>query len=398
MEKFNELYYQKPYVREFSASVISCEKEADKYLVELSSTAFYPEGGGQPGDRGILKTDDGREIAVSDTRKQGERVVHIVSEPLKLGGNIRGIIDWERRMYYTRNHTGEHIVSGILKEWYGYENVGFHMNDTCVTFDCSGPLDEDQLREVESYANEIIRRDIEVLEIFPNEEERAGMDYRSKLDLEGIVRIVNIPGADTCACCGTHVARTGEIGLIKFLTASNRKKGCRIELVCGRRAYEVFQEQMDQVKGISRILSVKVNEAESGVEKLNADFQALKYDIHLANIKYLDCLIAGIKDEHDLLIHFEDKLDIDDMRYFGNKIVDGEKANVCAILSKDGSKYNYVIRSNKEDLRTFAKDLNTGLNGRGGGNATMIQGSFEADEKAIREGLEKIINKKACLL
>ena len=395
MEKFNELYYQKPYIKEFSASVVSCEQKDDKYLVELSQTAFYPEGGGQPGDMGIFKKDDGSELVVLDTKKVGERVVHLIDKALDPGEEIQGIIDWDRRMYYTQNHTGEHIVSGILKEWYGYENVGFHMNDTCVTFDCNGPLDEDQLRAVESYANEIVRRDIEILEIFPSEEERAKMDYRSKLDLDGIVRIVNIPGADTCACCGTHVTRTGEIGLIKFLTASNRKKGCRIELVCGRRAYEVFQEQMDQVKGISRILSVKVDEVESGVEKLNADFQELKYKLHLANIKYLDCLIAGITEPLGLLIHFEEMLDIDDMRYFCNEIVDGEKAKICAILSKDRTKYNYVIRSNKEDLRTLAKDLNTALNGRGGGNAMMIQGSYESNEKDIREVLEKVLNKKS---
>lgn len=393
MEDFSELCYQRPGIKEFNAAVVSCENKDGKYRVELSQSAFYPEGGGQPGDRGVLIAGKDRDIQVSDTKKIDGRVIHFTDESIPVGTEVKGILDWERRLDYSQNHTGEHIISGILKAWYGYENVGFHMNDTCVTFDCSGPLDEEQLREVERYANEVIRRDIEVLELFPDAEERKNMDYRSKLNLDVIVRIIEMPGVDTCACCGTHVARTGEIGLIKFLSATNRKKGCRIELVCGRKAYEAFAREMEQVRGISRILSVKPEDVEAGVEKLNADLQTLRYDLHMANIRYLDRVIESA-DLQDILIHFDKKLEIDDMRYFCNEIIYGGKASVCAIFSGDGDRYDYVISSNSVDLKEYVKELNTALNGRGGGTSAMVQGSYGSCEEEIRGALLKILKAK----
>ncbi len=150
---------------------------------------------------------------VLDVRERPEGIVHITDRPLSVNSVVTGILDWERRFSHMQNHSGEHLFSGVVHKYYGYDNVGFHMGKDEVTVDFNGILTLEQAEEVEAEVNELIWQNIPVLETYPSKEELNALNYRSKKELSGQVRIIEFPGADICACCGTHVMTAGEIGI-----------------------------------------------------------------------------------------------------------------------------------------------------------------------------------------
>ena len=399
MEDFTALYYQKPYVKEFDAAVISCTKTNRGYEIELSDTAFYPEGGGQPGDRGVLtvKAQPEKAIQVVDTQLIGEHIIHIADTDIPAGTPVHGVLDWENRCDNMQGHSGEHILTGIIYRTYGFDNIGFHMGESYITADFNGQLTEEQVITVEQRANEIIRANLPIEESFPSEQARKTMQYRSKKELSGTVRIITIPGLDACACCGTHVTATGEVGLLKIMSSTNRKKGIRLEFLCGRKALLAYEQEMLQVKAISRCLSAKPSEIQAAVEKLNAEKSKLQQLLHEMTQKYLEQKAASSTEEGNLQICFEENLGIEELRYFGTQLLHTGKVKTCAVLSEaeaatvETPAYNYVITSNALDLKQHVKTLNQQLNGRGGGTSTAIQGTYFASSKAIREKLEHLL-------
>lgn len=399
MNQFSALYYQKPYVKEFEATVIACSQTANGYEIELSDTAFYPEGGGQPGDKGTLFVKE-QPVHVSDTRYAGERIIHVTDTAIEVGETIHGILDWENRCDNMHGHSGEHILTGILHQTYGYENIGFHMGTQCITIDFSGPLDESQVLALEQRANDIVRANLPVQESFPSEEERAHMHYRSKKELSGTVRIITIADLDSCACCGTHVSATGEIGLIKIINFTNRKKGVRLEVLCGRKALCAYQQEMMHVQAISRSLSVKPSEIQSAVEKLNTEKSIVQQQLHDMTKKYLTQKADLSAQDSQNTIHFEENLSIEYLRYFCTELLKTGTMHTYAALSKitsEGSKamdgetapegYNYVIVSDTINLKECVKELNNLLKGRGGGSSAMMQGTFFAPKEVILKTL-----------
>lgn len=198
------IFYSDVYCRHFTAQVLSCQPRKKKgYEVVLDRTAFYPEGGGQPGDRGTLN-----DVTVSDTQERGEEIIHLTDQPLEVGAAVTGRLDWPHRFSLMQNHSGEHIVSGIIHRRTGGNNVGFHMGSDTITVDLDVELTAAELAEIEAEANRAVWAN-GVTQIFhPTAAELKELDYRSKKELSGDVRIVTFPGADTCACCGTHVSRT----------------------------------------------------------------------------------------------------------------------------------------------------------------------------------------------
>ena len=207
-----KLYYQDAHQAQFQATVLSCRPGKHGYDVVLDRTCFYPEGGGQPGDTGVLSG-----VRVTDTHEAGGEIVHYCEAPLAEGQTVEGTIDYERRFEFMQLHTGEHILSGVIHRRFGYENVGFHMGADFVTIDLSGMLTPEQVQSVEAEANEWIWKNVPVEVSYPDPEALKTIPYRSKKELTGQVRIVTIPGADICACCGTHVSNTGEIGLLRLV-------------------------------------------------------------------------------------------------------------------------------------------------------------------------------------
>lgn len=382
----NELYYQDAYLREFDAVVTACTTIKNGYAVELSKTAFYPEGGGQPGDRGTLN-----DIAVSDTHSKDGRILHYTAQPLAEGTAVHGVIDWERRFDHMQQHSGEHIFSGLIHKLFGYENIGFHLGEQTVTLDFSGPLTEDDLRQVEYLANERIWRNTETVITYPSEEELHLLEFRSKKELHGTVRIVTFPDADVCACCGTHVMRSGEIGLIKVISSQNRKNGTRVDIVCGKRALEYVRDICGENTKISHLLSANAKETSAAVERTLNELGALRGAMHQTAMRALNAKKDQLEDGAPLAVLFTEGIDTRDLRTFANTILEEKKIGVCAVFSRQNDSMQYVILSSSIDLRPIGKALNQRFSGRGGGPAEMIQGALAGSEDEIRSFLEDLI-------
>ena len=227
-----KLYYEDCNLRHFTATVTSCEESPKGYRITLDQTAFYPEGGGQACDIGTLG-----QAQVTDVQEEGERVIHFCDRPLPVGDQVAGEIDWERRFDLMQQHTGEHLLSGIIHRHFGYHNSGFHVGAQVMEVDFDGPIPAQMLSQLEEEANRLVWADIPVSCSYPAPQELPHIAYRTKRELPWPVRIVDIPGGDTCACCGIHVARTGQVGLIKIISCVKFHSGVRLELVCGQRAY-----------------------------------------------------------------------------------------------------------------------------------------------------------------
>lgn len=383
MAGFKELYDLNPYTEEFDAQVVSCNLNNDVYEIVLDRTAFYPEGGGQPADRGTLGT-----VNVLDVQEKAETIIHYCDAPLAEGTQVHSAIDWNRRFDLMQNHSGEHIVSGLIHQLYGYENVGFHMGDV-IQIDFNGPLNEEQLKDIETRANRIVMNNEEIIALFPDEEELKTLEFRSKKELKGVVRIIEIPGADVCACCGTHVKRTGEIGLIKLLGWQKHKKGVRVEMLSGMRALAYVQAAMAENHKVSVALSAKELETAAAVDALIRT--SIRKDVRIREVSsmLLDYRLTEMKEGMKLAADYVDPLDRTVLIRYGNAMA--EKAETAAVLSGSEDHWNYHIISRTVPLKAKAAVLNAKLNGRGGGSEEMIQGSFNASKEEIDAVLAEVL-------
>ena len=373
-----KLYYLDSHLREFTAVVRSCEEQKGGWAVTLDRTAFFPEGGGQPADTGTIG-----EARVLDVHEKNGRILHSVDRPLTAGESYPCALDWEQRLRRMQNHSGEHIVSGLIYREHGFDNVGFHMGADCMTMDYSGELSWEELMRIEQLANETVRADLPLHIWFPEGEELARLFYRSKLDLTENVRIVEIPGVDRCACCAPHVDRTGEVGLIKILTAERHRGGVRITALCGMDAVEEARRRQESVTAISGLLSVKRDQVVPAVER-QLELQARQKE----RIAQLGLELARLRAESTAptegnLAVFDSVLDEPALRELVNLLMD--KCAVAAAFSgSDSEGWRYIIGSRTVDLRAKARALNAGIGGRGGGSPEMIQGRASFSAETIR--------------
>ena len=261
-----KLYYEDPFQKGFATTVVSCDEVKGGYAVVLAETAFYPEGGGQPYDTGVLG-----EANVLEVHEKNGVITHLCDKPFEVGKSVSGKIDWARRFDHMQQHSGEHICSGLICERFHCDNVGFHMGADVVTIDFNADISWDELMEIEQLANLYIYEDHPIDIQFYRGAELDKVEYRSKKPLEGDVRIVSFPGADCCACCGTHVVRSGQVGLVKFLSVQKFRDGVRIELLSGKRAHRYLSECWAQDVRIAQALSVKPNASFAGVERVLAE-------------------------------------------------------------------------------------------------------------------------------
>lgn len=382
------LFYKDAYIKEFESEVKSCEKTEEGYLVTLSQTAFYPEGGGQPGDRGTLYIED-EKIQVLDTQEKGEEILHFCDRPVEIGKIVRGSIDWNRRFTHMQEHSGEHIISGIICKAHNCNNIGFHMGKDCVTIDFDVVLSWEDIEAAEKTANAVIMQNAEILEEYPSAEVLKELSYRSKKELEGAVRIVTIPGADICACCGTHVKHTGEIGLLKVTACEHFKNGVRLTLLIGKKALEDYAHKQENIKKISTLLSVKPENTAEAVDKLKEQANAFKMELIALKMQLLDMKVDKIPEGSKKAVLFEEGLTTMDVRKLADKLQ--SKAVFAAVFNgSDESGYQYVVCSQTMDIAAFGKEFNKALNGRGGGKNPMIQGSVAAKKADIEEFLTTI--------
>lgn len=376
------LYEQDPYLARFSARVLTCEQGKQGFDITLDQTAFYPEGGGQPYDTGRLGG-----VRVLQVHQRDGQVVHTCDRPLPVGSTVEGELDWPRRFDLMQQHSGEHIVSGIAHAKWGCDNVGFHMGADVITIDFNVELGQAQLRELEEAANRYIWQDRPVHITYPTPEELETLEYRSKKALTGQVRIVTFPGADTCACCGTHVSSAGQIGLVKLLSVQKFREGVRIELVCGDRALAYLSRVMEQNHQISNLLSAKPLETAAAARRLLEENAALKSRL----IETEQARFAALAEERagagDTTL-FESGLSPDALRRLCDAVLQRCGGRCACFSGADGQGYKYAIGQKGGDLRPLTRALNQALNGRGGGKPDFVQGSLQASRAEIEAFLQ----------
>ncbi len=379
MIETRRLYYEDVYTREFRARVLECREAKKGFHILLDQSAFYPEGGGQPCDMGTLGG-----VPVLATHEKDGELLHYTMEPLEPGKEITGIIDWARRFDLMQQHSGEHMVSGLVHEAYGYDNVGFHMGSDVVTIDFNGVLDEEQMAEIEERVNRKIWENSAVKITYPSSEELAEMPYRSKKELTGKVRIVCFPGADLCACCGTHVTHTGEIGMVKLLSVVKFREGIRMEMICGKRVLNYLNMVYSQNHQVSVKLSAKQDQTASAVSRMLEENFRLKGRVLRMEEELFASEAKRWADAGNVLL-FQEGLESDSVRKLTDAVMQRCKGR-CAVFSKnvDGS-YKYAVGEENGDLRQLVKDMNAVLHGRGGGKPYFVQGSVQASEDEIRK-------------
>lgn len=378
------LYQQNVDQLDFSAVVVSCEKKGDGYAVVLDQTAFFPEGGGQGADHGTLE-----EAQVLDAHEAQGEVVHLTNAPLEVGREVHGHVDGVRRLDMMQQHSGEHMFSGLVHGIFGYDNVGFHIGTEAVTMDFNGPLTEEDVRRVELLANQAVWRDLPVEAFIPSREELANIEYRSKKEIDGDVRIVRIEGVDTCACCGTHVHTTGSVGQIKVIGVQKYKSGVRVSILCGRRALEEENAVQDQAKKAGHALSVPTAELSGAVERLLGERDSLRAQNDALGMRIF-ALMAQNEMEKTVRVVACDALPAAQARKAAGMLADGAKAALVLIPREEG--WSFALSSAAEDIRPATRALCEAFGGRGGGPKDMTQGILNGGcSEEIRKKLESLM-------
>ena len=379
-----KLYYKDSHCFEFTALVLDCRETARGPALILDRTAFFPEGGGQLADTGSLGA-----VKVLDVHEKEGEILHYCDGPLMPGERVEGRLDAEQRLVRMQNHSGEHVVSGLAHKLFGCENVGFHMGEDFVTIDFDRELSREQLMEIETLANRAVREDLPVSCTFPEPEALKSLEYRSKLELTENVRIVEIPGVDRCACCAPHVERTGEIGLIKVLDWERHRGGLRLSLACGMLALRDYRVKQENISAISQALSSKRHETAAAVERLLQEQQKSKERIAALSLELALYMAEDREETEGNICVFDSVLDEVALRELVNLLMEKCRGIAAAFSGDDRRGYRYIMGSRELDMRSLAKELNSLIEGRGGGKARMIQGSASASAAAIAAVFER---------
>ncbi|MCF2663708.1 alanyl-tRNA editing protein [Oscillibacter valericigenes] len=372
-----KLYYQDPFMGEFTATVLACEAGKTGFQVVLDRTAFYPEGGGQPADHGTLGGSN-----VTDVHEKDGVIFHTCDQAVEIGETVTGRIDWARRFDHMQQHSGEHIISGILCADYHCDNVGFHLGADTVTIDYNADISWDQALDAQRKANEVIWADQATEIAYPSPQELATLDYRSKKELTGKVRIVTFPEADCCACCGTHVLRAGQVGIIKVLSCQKFREGVRLEILCGKRALDYLCRTYDQARAIGQQLSVKPQDTLAAVERLEAELSAAKVRMAQLEEAVFESMARDNEGRGDVVL-FQPPMKGDSVRKLADAVAK-RCGGLAAVFAGEDGQYAYaLVRADGTDIAPLVKDLNKALNGRGGGRGGFAQGSVQTDRAAI---------------
>lgn len=377
-----KLYYSDGHLSRFTARVTSCEKEDGTWAVKLDRSAFFPGGGGQEADEGVLS-----DMKLLGLREEGEDIVHLTPAPLEPGALVEGKIDWPLRFSRMQGHSGEHILSGTVHRLFGYDNVGFHMGEEAITIDFSGELSREDLSRAELEANRAIWRDVPVRTLLPTPGELAAMDYRSKKELTGQVRIVKIEGVDLCACCAPHVSHSGEVGLLKIIDSMRHRGGTRLTLLCGEAALLDYEALHENNAAVSAALSAKRLETGGAIARVMAEQEERRAELTKLKRELLQLKAAALRPTEGSICIFESDIDMITLRELVN--AGSELAGkVCAGFAGTDGDYKYIIGSRTVPLRARAKEINAAIDGRGGGSDAMIQGT----SRARREDIERYFN------
>lgn len=378
-----KLYDTNPSMMRFNAKVIDCREEKGLFGVILNQTAFFPEEGGQYADIGTLNN-----IPVEDVKIKNGIITHYLKAPMAIGDNAEGSVDWIDRFDKMQQHSGEHIISGLIHRHFGFNNVGFHLGKEEVTLDFNGILSKDDLLLIEKEANEAIYKNLDVQVSYPPEELLKNMQYRSKIEIDGPVRIVEIPGYDICACCAPHVQKTGEIGMIKITGLQNYKGGIRLNILCGQRALADYGAKLNDIQMLSVKLSAKPALVVDAVMRLETEIAAAKERLIALQQNLLQLHLDTIPECAENTLLFEVDLDTPAIRKAVNQLSEKHPGYNCIFAGNDENGYRYMIGSSQSDCRQLSKLLSEKFSAKGGGSAQMVQGSLKASKKEI----ERVLN------
>ena len=377
-----KLYYTDPYMREFNARVLSVTACEGGFDIVLDRSAFFPEEGGQGADTGVI----GGAKVTYVYEKEG--ILHHIADIRPDTDEVSCKIDFDTRFEKMQCHTAEHILCGIIHSRFGYENVGFHLGDDLVTFDVGGVLTAEDIAQVERLANEAVFANLPVRAFFPANEELAEIQYRSKLDITEGVRLVKIGDVDICACCAPHVGSTAEIGVIKILDFMKHRGGTRIFMLAGRRALADYCAKQNTLKKISALLSAPQLECDRVLLAYMKESDGIRAALKQSRLKLAEEYAAAVKPTEDNALFLFPDFSIPELIAFCNIATERVGGLTVALSGADGD-YKYVISSPKEDLAPHAGEINSALNGRGGGRGGMIQGSFCTDYRIIADFFAK---------
>ena len=379
MEETVRLFDEDSYIKEFDATVVACDKCERGYETVLDRTAFFPEGGGQDPDPGLLDENE-----VLFVREKDGVIYHLTDKPFEIGQTVTGKIDFKERFRRMQNHTAEHILSGIIHSVYGFENVGFHLSEEYFRADYDGELDREDIKKLEVLINYAIAENHPVKAWYPDAETLAGIGYRSKKDICGKIRLVEIEGVDICACCAPHVAMTGEVGVFKVIEHMRYKGGTRIIALAGSDAVKLFINEHEMLSDIASGFSAKREEAKSAVDRLSDECRSLKREISKLNRELLSSMLSAVEyTEGNLCFFFEAGRDADAVREFVNAAVSRCGGVCAAFIGDDKNGYRYIIGSEKINLKDKCKIINGAIDGKGGGSDRMICGTARAGKLEI---------------
>lgn len=384
-----KLYYENVHQTDFTAVVMECvpDKEEGYYRIVLDASAFFPEEGGQSADKGTLNGQEVLDVSI----KQGI-LYHKMTCELPAGTEVTGHVDWNRRFDFMQQHSGEHMISGLLHSHFGLENVGFHLSDREVTLDMNGEVSLEQLRLIEQEANAYVWKNLPVNISWPSSEELVNLNYRSKLALTENVRIVEIPGVDLCACCAPHVDTTGQIGLIKIVNVQSHRGGVRINILCGGRSLADYTEKQDSVWAISSLLSAKQPEVADAVVRVKEDARQQKERANALQAELLKVQMNALPSPEETchVLLFVGELDAIALRNAVNSLTE-KYSGYCGIFAGDDANgYRFIVGSSSCNCQELATRMRQEFQAKGGGSAPMIQGNVGATAEALRKMWETL--------
>ncbi len=385
----HRLYYSEPYIIAFDADLVALTDYQGAPAAILDRSYFYPTSGGQPHDTGQL---NGRAVVDVAIRESDGAVLHILDAPLDVGP-VTGRIDWARRFDHMQHHTGQHILSQAFIQVADADTVGFHLSPDSVTIDLERPdITPDEIEAAEALANQIVTENRTVRTWFPTPDELPGLALRKVPEVEGKLRVVEVDGFDTNACGGTHVARTGEIGLIKVLRAQRQGDTVRVEFCCGGRAFEDYRQKHALLSQLSAELTTGYTEIPASLNKLREENKALRRDVKTLRAEALEHEAAQLwQDAHNsaaggmtLIVRAFEGRDVADVRQLVQHLI-GHPATI-ALCGAAGDKAQLILARSDDLPHDMVAALRAGLAvwgvDRGGGRPSFAQGGGTAADRA----------------
>ncbi len=387
-----KLYEKQSYLKENITTVTSCESDGDRIYLTLEETIFFPEEGGQHADTGvIIPASDhigNKSVHILNGEVRGDIIVYEVDCDIQPGTKVKCVLDWEKRFLRMQNHSGEHLFTGLVHNKYGYNNVGFHLSDDAeVTLDFDGILSYEELLEIEKLANEAIFNALPIKDTYPSREELSGMEYRSKIEIEGQVRLITIGNEmetlDVCACCAPHVADTSEIGLIKVVSAESRKGGVRVGIICGKRAYLFLASEHEILKNVCKSLSTAPENLGKIVDSHIDKISMLTYKIDEITEEKYYAKIDLMKDDDAHVVFCDGEISSSSMKNIYNYFTKTYDKYLGVFAGDDASGYKYYAGSGSMDAGILGSLMREKLGAKGGGNAEMVQGFVKTSKDNI---------------